>query len=105
LRVYAAWLSESDQRAAATLSARMPKRPTVPAPRAKRGAYEVIADSLRNDIASGRLKKGDQLPTVVDLANSHGVAVGTAHRALALLSAEGLIDVARGRRATVKPAP
>jgi integrase len=27
LRVYAAWVSEADQRAAATLSARMPPRP------------------------------------------------------------------------------
>jgi integrase len=31
LRVYAAWLSEADQRAAAALSARMPSRPTVDA--------------------------------------------------------------------------
>jgi integrase len=28
LRVYAAWVSEADQRAAASLAARMPKRPT-----------------------------------------------------------------------------
>jgi len=32
LRVYTAWLSESDQRAASTLAARMPARPTVPTP-------------------------------------------------------------------------
>jgi integrase len=30
LRIYAAWVSEADQRAAATLSARMPRRPATP---------------------------------------------------------------------------
>lgn len=66
-----------------------------------RGTYEIIAASLRDDIQTGRLKLGDQLPTVAELAAAHTVAVGTAHRAMALLKDEGLIEVTRGRRATV----
>lgn len=66
-----------------------------------RGPYEVIATALRGDILAGRLAAGAQLPTVVDLAAAHRVAAGTAHRAIALLNAEGLIEVTRGRRAIV----
>ncbi|MDQ4037110.1 MAG: GntR family transcriptional regulator, partial [Actinomycetota bacterium] len=50
---------------------------------------------------TGRLKPGDQLPTVAELAVAHTVSVGTAHRAIALLKDEGFIAVTRGRRATV----
>lgn len=101
LRVYAAWLSESDQRAATTLAARMPSRPQGPTARSALNPYETIAAHLRAEIESGRLGAGARLPTVAELAETHNVAVGTAHRVLALLHAEGLIAVARGRRATV----
>ncbi|MFI6331980.1 tyrosine-type recombinase/integrase [Micromonospora chersina] len=105
LRVYTAWLSESDQRAASTLVARMPPRPVAPTQRPTPDSpYQTIAAALRAEISSGRLKPGDPFPAVVDLARTHGVAVGTAHRAVALLQSEGLISVARGRRATVRPA-
>ncbi len=43
------------------------------------------------------------MPPVVELAREHGVAVGTAHRALTLLKDWGLVDASRGRRATVRP--
>jgi integrase len=66
-----------------------------------RGPYEKIAASLRDDIQSGRLAPGDQLPTVAELAVADTVAVGTAHRALTLLKDEGLIEVTRGHLATV----
>lgn len=68
---------------------------------APRGPYEQIAEAIRDDIRTGRLKPGDQLPTVAELASANTVAVGTAHRAIALLKDEGLIKVARGRRALV----
>lgn len=66
-----------------------------------RGPYETIAEALREDIRAGRLKPGDELPTVAELVVANTVAIGTAHRAMALLKDEGLIDVTRGRRATV----
>ncbi|MFG3418704.1 tyrosine-type recombinase/integrase [Micromonospora sp. NPDC048063] len=102
LSVYAAWLSESDQQAAGTLAARMPPRPAVPTQRpVENSPYRVIAAELREQIEAGALRPGDQLPTVAELAGAHGVSVGTAHRAVGLLTSEGLVNVARGRRATV----
>jgi DNA-binding GntR family transcriptional regulator len=63
----------------------------------------VIAEALREQIRTGQLKPGDQLPTIAELAADNTVAVGTAHRALTLLREEGLVLVARGRRAVVAP--
>lgn len=82
LKVYAAWVDEADRRAAARMADIMP-RPVIV--RQASGEYEKIAASLRDTIQAGRLKPGDQLPTVAELAAAHTVAVGTAHRALALL--------------------
>jgi integrase len=107
LKVYAAWVSESDQRAATSLFARLPSRPDADvAPAPHRGSagdamYPRIAAQLRAQIASGELPLGAQLPTHKQLALQHGVSVGTAHRVTALLSSEGLVEVSRGRRATV----
>jgi integrase len=107
LKVYAAWVSESDQRAATSLFARLPARPdaaVAPAPLRGSGGdamYPRIATELRAQIASGELPLGAQLPTHKQLAEQHGISVGTAHRVIALLSSEGLVEVSRGRRATV----
>jgi integrase len=99
LKVYSAWVDEADKRAAATIANIMPRPvPSTPTPR---GPYEVIAAALRDEIRLGHLEPGDHMPTVAELAARHMVAVGTAHRALALLKNEGLIDVTRGRRAIV----
>src|SRR3546814_10552377 len=43
--------------------------------------YLAIADALARDIAAGRLKAGDRLPTHRDLAWRLGVTVGTVSRA------------------------
>jgi len=102
LKVYAAWVDEADRRAASTIAGVMPTPIPVQQPRRP---YEQIAEALREDIRTGRLKPGDQLPTVAELAVTNTVAVGTAHRAMVLLREEGLIEVARGRRAVVTPAP
>lgn len=68
---------------------------------ALRGPYEVIAAHLRVQITSGELRPGDEVPTIVELAAAHTVAARTAHRAIALLTEEGVIAVTRGRRAVV----
>lgn len=99
LKVYAGWVNEADRRAADTMATIVPK--PVPAARLPRGPYESIAEVLRRQILSGELKPGDQLPTVAEIAVANTVAVGTAHRAMTLLKTEGLIEVARGRRAIV----
>ena len=102
LRVYAAWVSESDQRAAGNLGARMPARPTEPPVRRRRAnqaryPYELIAAAVREQIESGELAEGEFLPGNTALAATHGVAVGTAHRAVNLLVEAGQVDVVAGR--------
>jgi integrase len=100
VRTYAAWVEQADRRAAETIAQVIPK--PAPTPRS-RGPYETIAAELREKILTGELKPGDQLPTIVQLAAQHTVAAGTAHRAMALLQAEGLIRARRGQRAVVLP--
>jgi integrase len=105
LKVYAAWVSESDQRAATSLFDRLPTRPDSVAGLARQddreAPYERIAAQLRAQIASGELPVGTALPTHKQLAEQHRIAVGTAHRVTALLRSEGLVEVSRGRRAIV----
>jgi DNA-binding transcriptional regulator YhcF (GntR family) len=103
LRVYAAWVDAAGHRAAATMAGIMPKPVVTEAPLS--APYEAIARSLRAQIQRSDLRPGDTLPTVAELAAAHAVSVGTAHRAIALLKSEGLIDVSRGRRAVVTTSP
>lgn len=111
LKVYSAWRSEVDQRAATTAGLRMP------APPAPAASTEVISpESLEQDdpspfrriaadlfgaIRCGALQPGDQIPPLGALAAHYGVAVGTAHRAVALLNEAGVLIAQRGRRTTV----
>lgn len=100
LKVYAAWVDEADRRAATTMATVLPRpRPTSSTPPSP---YENIAEGLREQIRRGELKPGDELPTIAQLAVANTVAVGTAHRAMAALKAEGIITVTRGRRAVVR---
>lgn len=106
LRVYAAWLSEADQRAATSLFDRLPARPSTvdPIERAKtepQDPYEHIAVAIRQAVLDGRLPEGTPAPTVKQIAADHHVSVGTAHRAMGLLKAWGIINASRGRRAVV----
>src|SRR5262249_10901523 len=105
LRVYSAWVSEADQRAAGNLATRMPRPPvaidSVGIPTAAiehdvaAAPYRRITADLQGAIACGALKVGDELPTVSDLAARYGVSFGTAQRAVAELRRTGLVDVAR----------
>jgi len=116
LRVYSAWVSEADQKAAGALNLRMPAPPfaldaSEPAAAlatseaARRSPYEHIAADLRGAIACGALRPGDPLPTVEQLKDRYQVSAGTANRAVAELKQAGLIIASRGRRATVSAAP
>jgi GntR family transcriptional regulator len=53
--------------------------------------YERVAESIRRDVRSGILKPGDKLPGNRDLAEKHGVALGTAQKALKALQDEGWV--------------
>lgn len=99
IRIYSAWVSQADERAANVISNIVP-RPD-PTKRKPRGPYEEIAAEIRNAIHDGTLPPGAELPTVAELAVTHDVAVGTAQRAMAVLRTEKIIEVRRGKRATV----
>ncbi|WP_367181272.1 GntR family transcriptional regulator [uncultured Pseudonocardia sp.] len=112
LRVYSAWISESDQKAAGTIAVRMPTPPislsTEPSsrseaspPRNTDSPYVQIAADLRGAIACGALGVGAFLPTVEQLKDRYRVSSGTANRAIAVLKDAGLVTASRGRRAAV----
>ena len=59
-------------------------------------AYQALADALRAQITSGRLRPGDRLPTEPQLCRSAGVSRSTVREALRLLASEHLVVTARG---------
>jgi DNA-binding GntR family transcriptional regulator len=61
----------------------------------------VIAADLREQIASGRLRPGDKVPSEAVLAEKHGVSRMTARRAVEELRTEGLLVSYEDRRGTV----
>jgi DNA-binding FadR family transcriptional regulator len=59
-------------------------------------AYQVLADSLREQITSGHLRPGDRLPTEPQLCASTGVSRSTVREALRLLASQNLFVTTRG---------
>ena len=59
--------------------------------------YVQIVDQVREQLAAGLLKPGDQLPTVRQLASELRVNFNTIARAYRLLDEAGLISTQRGR--------
>jgi GntR family transcriptional regulator len=74
-------------------------------PLSDRPIYRQIADVVRSRIASGELAAGDQLPSEQRLMGDFTAARGTVRQAVALLKAEGLIEVEHGRGAYVRARP
>jgi len=63
--------------------------------------YTQIADDLRDQIADGALRPGDDVPTEAELAEKWSTSRGPIRNALAALRSEGLIETSRGRPARV----
>lgn len=111
LRVYAAWLSEADQRASDALLDRRPQRPErlEPQERAKsdpQAPFERIAAQVRGEILGLARAPGELAPSVRELQDAHNVSAGTAHRALGLLRQWGMVsETVRGQRATILATP
>ena len=59
--------------------------------------YAQLATLFRRHIAMGRWKIGDQIPTIDELAESHGVARATVRQALDILANEKLIERFRAK--------
>ncbi len=62
--------------------------------------YEQIRQQVAEQVADGRLREGDRLPTVRGLADRLGVAPGTVARAYKELESDGLV-AGLGRAGTV----
>jgi len=58
--------------------------------------YRQIADSLRDQISSGALRPGDQLPTEPQLAAVYGASRSTIRLAVGMLASRGLIETRQG---------
>ncbi|WP_083451464.1 GntR family transcriptional regulator [Leucobacter celer] len=67
----------------------------------ERPIYAQIADSVRADIAGGRVGPGAALPPAREVATGLGINVHTVLRAYQQLRDEGLIDLKRRRGAVV----
>ena len=59
-------------------------------------AYQRIADDLRTQIRTGRLKAGDRLPTQPEMADRYHCSVQPVRAALLRLELEGLIESRQG---------
>jgi GntR family transcriptional repressor for pyruvate dehydrogenase complex len=59
-------------------------------------AYQVLADELREEITSGRLRPGSRLPPEPELCVRSGVSRSTVREALRLLASQHLIVTTRG---------
>jgi DNA-binding GntR family transcriptional regulator len=64
-----------------------------------------LADRLRADIDAGRLQTGQQLPSIRELAEQHGVATGTVSGALQILRDDGLVSTIDKKGTYVTGAP
>jgi GntR family transcriptional regulator len=64
-------------------------------------AYRQIADGLRRHLVEGRLKPGDLLPPIRQIAIDLGIHFNTVAQAYRLLGDEGWLDLRRRRGAMV----
>lgn len=83
----------------------LPKRAYGPLEGSGVTLYVQLAGQWRSRIVRGTWAVGDQMPTVAQLAEEHGVAAITVRQALKLLVNEGLITSARGRGTFVTGVP
>jgi DNA-binding FadR family transcriptional regulator len=59
-------------------------------------AYQLLAEDLRTEIMSGRLRSGQRLPTEPQLCERTGLSRGTVREALRLLASQNLVVTVRG---------
>jgi GntR family transcriptional regulator len=70
-------------------------------PRSPEHTYVQLARLLRERIASGEIT--DMLPSIMELTEETGLAVGTVRRAIGVLIDEGLVVTQPGRGTFVRP--
>ena len=60
-------------------------------------AYSRLYQELASDINNGRWKPGDQLPTERELADRHGLSIGTVRKSMDMLEQAGFCIKAQGK--------
>jgi DNA-binding GntR family transcriptional regulator len=60
-------------------------------------AYFDVKQTIWNNIAEGKYKPGDRLPSIAEIAKKHGVSDRTVHQAISELAWEGILKVSQGR--------
>ncbi|MFD8982473.1 GntR family transcriptional regulator [Streptomyces sp. NPDC059564] len=67
--------------------------------------YLQIAEDIVQQIRTGSLKPGDQVPSEADMAERYGVSGGTVRKAMLEIRASGLVDTRHGKGSYVKARP
>jgi GntR family transcriptional regulator len=62
-------------------------------PDAREYPYQQLAKLLRERIENGDLREHERLPSIAQLTLEYNLSVGTVRRALALLVADGLLEI------------
>ena len=70
-----------------------------------RPIYAQIIAEIKAQIRDGRLRPGDELPSVRELGNALGINLHTVHKAYQALRAQGVIRLRLGQRAKVSQRP
>ncbi len=70
-----------------------------------RARYQQVADDLREAIKRGEFPPGAMLPSQPELARRYGLNQTSINRAIAVLRAEGYVQVEHGRGAFVQGVP
>jgi DNA-binding GntR family transcriptional regulator len=78
----------------------MTLRPDAPLPLSQQ-----LAALLRAQIESGERPPGSRLPTIMQLADEHGIATATVVKALRILKQEGLVTGSTGHGTFVADRP
>lgn len=58
--------------------------------------YERVINDIREQIRSGRLRPGQQIPSTTQLKAIYGVSYGTIRNAMLILKADGWIEGRQG---------
>lgn len=66
-----------------------------------RPLYVQIISQIREQVSSGVLKPGDELPSIRELADNLGINLHTVRSAYLKLRDQGIIDLRLGRRARI----
>ena len=59
--------------------------------------YQQIAEQMKTDILTGKMKQGEYLPSIRSLAKELRISVITTMKAYELLETEGLVTAAQGK--------